>query len=426
MNNSRFVAVKIVERVLKDTAWVSPLLKSYRNHLKDRDLDFITELSYGTVKHLLFLETVINYYLKKKNFKDFSPFEKALLTVGAYELLFLNKPAYATVSSYVELAKKYIGIGYAKLVNALLRKLKTADIPNLPDHIKFSFPETLFCYLKQRMEDSFFNDFIYHSLATHSTYIRVISPKDSMQNIPGATNLYFPETYKILDSTTFFRNSDKFQFVFQDLSSQIAQHLVPYVPRGTYIDLAAAPCNKASFLAQQYTDITVIANDIHLKKLQKFKNDRILSLKNLTLVCSDATKRAFKSNTFDVVIIDAPCSGLGTLRRKPEIKYRITPEKINEILRLQQDILETAQKIVKIGGYLVYMTCTINPDENEGQIEKFLKRNKDFIIEEYEDSFKFSYKSTPFGVYIDGLKNDCDYFFVSILKRCKNENTDIY
>ncbi|MGB9917209.1 MAG: transcription antitermination factor NusB [Candidatus Hydrothermia bacterium] len=416
MDKSRITAVKIIEKFLVKKSWISPLIKSISSSL-DLDIEFVSELCYGTLKRMLYIEHVVNALLHKNNFQYFLPLEKSIFLVSFYELLFLNKPPYATVYTYVEIAHNLVNKRFAKLLNALLRRASRGLDVNFPEFVTYSIPEPLYFYLKKNLDQRIFKDFLQHSLTTHPTYIRFFKNSNYPYDYQEIQNVLFPETFRILNFKKFNSSCPPNRFAFQDLSSQIAQHLIPYVPRGTYIDLTAAPCNKSSFLAESFQDVIVLANDVNLRKLLRFKNETALGLKNLFLINSDATTLAFKNDTFDVVIIDAPCSGLGTIRRKPEIKYRISPEKIKELASIQRKILENGATLVKRGGFLIYMTCTVTPDENENQIKEFLERHKDFIIISNHFEFEFSYILSDFGIYIDGSKNDCDYFFVSIIKR---------
>jgi 16S rRNA (cytosine967-C5)-methyltransferase len=417
MDRSRVTAIKIVEKFIGNNAWISPLIKSFAPTLSESELESTTELSYGTVKHILFLEHIINRLLHKSNFKYFTSVEKSISLVSFYELIFLNKPSYATVNTYVEIANRFVNKRFASLLNALLRKAAEGLNFNFPEFVNYSIPEPLYNYLRMHLNQIFFKNFLQHSLTVHSTYIRFLQNSKESIDCEGVQNIIFPETFKILDFRKFIKTCPTRSYVFQDLSSQIAQHLVPHVPRGTYIDLTAAPCNKSSYIAESFQDVFVIANDINLRKLLRFKNESGILRSNLILANSDATHLAFKNSMFDVVIVDAPCSGLGTIRRKPEIKYKITPEKIDELALIQRMILENAVKLIKKGGHLVYMTCTITPDENDRQIKEFLERHSDFIITSHEYDSKFAYFKSDFGIYIDGFNNDCDYFFISLLKR---------
>jgi len=417
MADPRREAIVIIKRFIDDKAWIAPLIRSRFQKLSFLDFNLLTEIVYGVVKNFLFLREAVSSFLKAP-FDRLTSLEKAILLAGSYELLFLEKiPPYAAVYSYVEIAKQEVGLSFAKLTNAILRRISREGFKTDDFCVKYSVPKELYLYLKKHLSETFLKDFFAYSLSKHPTYIRLLNPTHT-NSIPGLENVLFPETYKIVDNKIFLDSKDKLNFVYQDLSSQVAQHLIPYVPRGTYLDLTSAPCNKASFLAQKYPDITVIANDLYLKKLRVFKNSNHLSrLPNLFLTVSDATVSSFKPSAFDVVIIDAPCSGLGTLRRKPELKHRLDEKKFEELIDLQKRILLNAKDLVKPNGFLVYMTCTINPAENELQIKWFLERGHNFIIYQYDETIPFAKIETPYGVYVDGAKNDCDFFFVSILKK---------
>lgn len=422
MVNPREEAVNNIENYLSKGSWINKLINTKYNSFKDpRDFDLHTELSYGTLKHLLKIRAIVNSKLRKHNFDSLSYKEQAILLVSLYELLYLNNiPDYATIHSYVEIAKK-VSLSFSKLVNGILRNIQKGQTTfKLESFEEFSINPELLKYLSKTLEASFLQKFLNFTLSNHPTYVRI---DDILQNPDCSSNVYFEnfglknvlfdETFMIFDKYRFAKNSFK-NVVYQDLSTQIAQHLIPYVPRGTYLDVTSAPALKASFLATIYKDVTVISNDINFEKLKHAKQR--FNLPNLLFTISDGTSCSFKT-TFDVVILDAPCSGLGTIRRKPELRYKMTPNKIKELITLQRDLLNCSKKMVKPSGALVYMTCTINPNENEKQIENFLKQNPDFIIENMPVHFESYMKRSEFGVYVDGFSANCDFFYISILRR---------
>jgi 16S rRNA (cytosine967-C5)-methyltransferase len=427
MTDQRLEAVRIVARFLKDRAWVAPLISKNAHKFKDaRDFKLLTELVYGSIKNLTKIEAIANSFLKKSNLKEFDDFQRAIIIVSIYELLFLKRiPKYATVNTYVELAKISNRSKFPPLLNGILRNISRSEmLPAFPVYQEYSFSERLFKYLSSQLEENFLKKFLEYTLTVHPTYIRIedfiTEPRHAAEfeaEEYGLKGTIFPETFKIIDGESFHNSHITYRVTFQDFSTQIAQHLIPYVPRGTYLDLASAPFMKATFLARKYRDTIIVANDINIKKIRKARKELYDgSTRNILFVNSDGVSSAFRE-IFDVVILDAPCSGLGTIRRKPELKYYMTPERITELTTLQLELLETAAQCLKPMGYLVYMTCTINPSENEHQILRFLERHGDFIIEKLMQIEGTSLIQKREGVYVDGAENDCDYFFLSLLKR---------
>ncbi|MDI6851454.1 MAG: transcription antitermination factor NusB [bacterium] len=423
MNNPRQIAVEIVKRFIENNAWVTPLIRSYYKTLKDtRDSELMTELVYGTVKNYIKLCKVANTYLVQSNLNSFNAVQQALILVSIYELLFLSKiPEYATIHSYVEITKKITNTRFSKLLNALLRNIqRNAKKIEFEPHEEFSISKELYNYLSRKLHPEFLKKVLNHSLQTHKVYIRCDSliNNEAISSISasncGLENVLFPETFLVKNVTALAQCQECENPIFQDLSTQIAQHLIPYVPRGTYLDLTSAPCLKSSYLSKRYPDVFIISNDINLKKLRRAKEN--FTLQNHFFVCSDAAVKTTFKNTFDVVILDPPCSGLGTLRRKPEIKTRMGVKKIETLKELQRKLLNTAAHLVSRNGYLCYMTCTVNPEENEELIKDFLKHRKDFIIETIKMK-GIEFWEKKYGIYIDGSKYDCDFFFFVTLRR---------
>jgi 16S rRNA (cytosine967-C5)-methyltransferase len=424
MKNPREVAVEIVRRFMEDNAWVTPLLRTYHSNFADiRDSELMTELVYGTVKNFLKLRKIANTYLNQGNFDFLRPIQQALILVSIYELLYLTKiPEYATIHSYVEISKRLTNLQFSKLLNGLLRNIqRKIKVVEFEPYEEFSINKELFDYLRQKIDLDFLITILTHSLQPHKVYLRC---DDLIDNKPlitehsskcGLENVIFPEAYLVKNSSSLTECQFCKNIIFQDLSTQIAQHLVPYVPRGTYLDLTSAPSLKSSFLAKRFSDVLVISNDLNFKKLKKAKESFVSH--NHFFVCSDAQIPPFKK-LFDVVILDPPCSGLGTLRRKPEIKIRMSPKTIKNLITLQENLLRSASDLTKPGGYLCYMTCTVNPEENEEMVARFLKHRSDFIIEPIK-SEEIEFIQREYGVYIDGSKYDCDYFFISKLRRTK-------
>jgi 16S rRNA (cytosine967-C5)-methyltransferase len=171
-------------------------------------------------------------------------------------------------------------------------------------------------------------------------------------------------------------------FSIQDESAALPVLLLDPRPGETILDLCAAPGGKTTFIAEAMGDRgTVVAVDRYDSKLDLIRRgcDR-LGITNVTFVTADA--RTFETPPADRVLVDAPCSGLGTIRKKPDIKWKRQPDDLAKLAKLQAEILDNAAKLVKPGGVLVYSTCTTEPEENQAQAEAFLRRHPDFAAED--------------------------------------------
>jgi 16S rRNA (cytosine967-C5)-methyltransferase len=201
----------------------------------------------------------------------------------------------------------------------------------------------------------------------------------------------------------------------QDSSAQLVSHFLNPQPRETIIDACAAPGGKTTHIAELIGDQGLIYGwDSNSKRLQKLQeNVSRLQLNSIKIETVDASKSNIFNHQADKVLVDAPCSGLGTLHKRPDIRWRQNPEKIEELSQLQTKILNNASKGVKEGGKLVYATCTLNPLENEEIIRNFLQTHPDWQIEIPPDSFRQNFLVTPEGmIKVFPHRNQMDGFFM--------------
>ncbi len=353
--------------------------KQYSNIVLRNNKDttpFVTQLVYGTLR---------NYRLVRQGWQKYAsklPPQRIciLLDMAVYELWKLETPGYATINEIVEIAKHLKGGTYTKMVNAILRKIDDKDLENQPLTIATSIPDWLFALWKAHYGQETAEEIAWSMIEEPKLTVRVNrkltseeqllkDPAFSLGSVKGC--LYYKGN--IVESD-YFKNN---QVIIQSQSSQVVVGNIDLQPDSKVLDMCAAPGSKSLQLAEKlWGSGEVTANDLHPHRVELIRqNAKRYEYDNIKPLCADATKisEILPEDSFDVVLLDAPCSGLGTIKHKPEIKQLITANDLDDIVTLQKQLLSEAAKMVKSGGLLVYSTCTLNKKENEKQIVVFLK-----------------------------------------------------
>lgn len=405
MDNARRTAVKVLNEVLQKGAFSNIVLGRELNRcsLNDKDRALVTEIVYGTLKYKYTIDAMLNYYIK-------SDLEKMdidilnILRMSFYQMVYLDKiPEFAVVNEAVELAKRSSVKG-SRLVNGVLRnylRSKDVDYCNNPKNnieklsFKYSFPKW--------MVTLFINQY-------DSEYIERIL--GGLNMVPGITvrvnnlKIEYEEAWKQLEENgydieegnicpeaiiiTKGRNiEDNPLFIeglitVQDESAMMVAPSMDLEENMTVLDLCSAPGGKTCHIAEIMNNTgEVLALDIHESKLPLIKeNAKRLGIKNIKCDTLDATKyEARYKEKADRVLMDVPCSGLGIIRKKPEIKWNKNTSATKELVEIQRQIMESASKYVKPGGKLIYSTCTLNKEENEENIKWFIKKHSEFALE---------------------------------------------
>lgn len=406
MDKVRLAATKILYDVATNEAYSNVALAKTLRQEKFSDLDrkFCTELVYGTIKAGASLDWKISKYLSRPlNKVD----EKilAVLRVGMYQIFFLDRvPNSAAVNESVELAKKFCGLGASKFVNGVLRSAvrepHKSDFP-AGDDIKSLALRTFHpLWLVKLFAEEFGLD-----------TAKKILDFDNMEP-PLCLRVNFLKTTreKILDALKNFGVQakpstlapegiicrghgalDKFQPLraglcqVQDESSMTAARILNPSAGEFVIDCCAAPGGKTTHLAELMNNRgRIVAADIYEMKLEHVKqNAERLEIKIIEPLLIDARELGEKFfKQADKVLVDAPCSGLGVLRRKADLRWKKNPDELKDLPTLQGEILSSAAKTLKRGGTLLYSTCTITRRENQDVVEKFLAAHEDFALVE--------------------------------------------
>lgn len=400
--NSRELAFKVLVDIESNNNYSNiSINKHFKNiDISNNERGLATEIIYGVVEKKIYLDYIIDK-LSKIKVQKLSNYVKIFLRMGIYQIVFLDISDYASVNETVNLAKKYDKKS-SGFVNAILRNLIRnkdeilkidAENENMYYSIKYSYSPWMIKTFIKDFGKEFTEDLLEANNEKPNLYIRVNTLKITREKLMKEFDKISIKSYKVNDIEEALRvenlknieNNDLFKkgfFTIQDISSMIVGKVMNPNKNSRVLDLCSAPGGKTTHIATLMENTgEVVSRDIFDHKLKLIKNsvDR-LGLTNVKIEKSDASvidKNIIEN--FDYVLCDVPCSGLGIIKRKPEIKYK-SKEEIKDLPKLQYDILENASKYLKIGGVLIYSTCTILDSENISNVYKFLENNKNFEL----------------------------------------------
>ena len=395
------ILLKVSAGIYSDHA-LEKVLKDYE--FNSLDIAFITELSYGCIRYRKFLDLWIDHISKLTHLTQ-PPKLRWLLHIGLYQLLKMDKiPFSAAISSTVEVAKRTDLKGLAGTVNAILRNsvrsIEKEKLPKIsPDEIeRLSCIESLPLWLVHEIVNWFGikegKNIIKAFNKKPSIDLRINSLKTDVNkclkeldkcNINAAPINHLNNGVALNSNPRSIKNLPGYKdgmWVVQDRSSQWVAPLLDPIKGDKILDACSAPGSKTTHLAALAEDdaeiLAVDRSAIRLNILQS--NLERLNIKSVKTFKADATRLIdTKPNLvsyFDKILIDAPCSGIGTFARNPDIRWSLSKEKINKLIILQERLLESIFPLLKRNGTLVYSTCTICPEENHLLIKRFLLKNK--------------------------------------------------
>lgn len=431
MKNVREIALDIINKVLNEGAYSNLLLNETikNSELNNQDIGLLTELVYGTIQYKMTLDYYLSSYIEQKKIKNYV---RNILRMAVYQKIYLDKiPDHAIINEAVNLAK-VINQDTANFVNAVLRNVIRHGVRNLEEiddetkrlSVETSHPLWMVkMWIKQYNFDTAKKICFLNNVKPYQ-FARLNLFKDRKENILNKIES-LKINYKLTDvmegiylKTENIANFSLYKEGYlnvQDLSSMLVSLILSPQEGEKIIDVCAAPGGKSTHIAEIMEDTgTVVSCDIHEHKIKLIKyNANRLGLKSIKPTLIDATKLCtnFQAESFDRVLVDAPCSGLGVIRRKPEIKYNKQPTDLDEIIRIQKEIVDEAIKLVKPNGTLVYSTCTINKKENEKMVEYVLKTYPEFSLNK-EPFKKLGLGEEGMIQIIDQVK-DADIFFIA-------------
>lgn len=399
--------------------------------MSQKDKSLVTELIYGTVARKITLEWYLAHYIADRD--KLEPWVYYLLMVSLYQLLYLDKiPAHAVVNDAVAIAKNRGNKkGAEKLVNAVLRRASQEELP-APSSIRrknkrlsvlYSTPGWLVKKLSEQYGDERAETILASLFVRNKASIRVIDP-DKLPGIAAATGAELSQLSPVglVKSAGHFVATDYFaegDITIQDESSQLVAPTLDLQGNEQILDACAAPGGKTTHMASYLTSGHIIALDLYGHKLDLIKDNakRLGVADKISTHKLDATKvhEVFAADSFDKILVDAPCSGIGLIRRKPDIKYNKENQDFNSLQEIQLQILSSVCQTLRKGGIITYSTCTIFDEENFQVIEKFLASHPNF------EQVKLSHKQED--IVVDGClaitpeQYQTDGFFIAQVKR---------
>lgn len=444
---ARELAMDVLTQVEQEGAYSNLLLNAalQKASLEKGDAGLATELVYGTIGRLNTLDYFLDRFVKK-GIAKLQPWVRALLRLSLYQILYLDRiPEHAVVSEAVNLAKRRGHQGISGMVNGVLRSvLRQKDELTIPDNLpaaerislQHSHPKWLVERWIARYGEETTEAICAANNEPPAVSVRVnttmISREKMLEEMKAAGLDAVPSDispYGIVVKSggnmalsSWYRDG---MISVQDESSMLVAEAVSPEPGMRILDCCAAPGGKTAHMGELMKDDgEIIANDLHAHKRKLIAEQAArLGLGSVTAVTGDALDLAerYEPKSFDRVLLDAPCSGLGVIRRKPDLKWAKAPEDAREIAGLQRKLLATVSALVKPGGLLVYSTCTIEPAENEETVQAFLTEHPDFIIEAGQERFsgKIRDEALPRGGGVQILPQHfhSDGFYIARLRR---------
>lgn len=419
-------AYKILSKVYQDGTY------SNMAFLGERVSDMSTRLVYGTLEENVKIDYILSQLIEKKPQKSVL----TLLKIGTYALLNLTDvPKFAIVSECVEVAKSNGKGGASGFINAVLKKVADGKY-SLPKEsyenylsVTYSKPQW-FCDKLEKQYGKEVARIILSAKSTTLEHIRInsrMATESDVEFLLKKNKTDFKKSdvggYIVKANDTVRHMFDKGLVTFQSPSSILAVKALGVTDGAQILDICSAPGGKAVYMSELCPHGKVIACDLYPHRvalIQKYKNR--MHTPNVKAVQADACvlNEEWK-DTFDFVLCDAPCSCLGTFKKHPDVFLNKDESCISELAATQRQILENAAKYLKVGGAMVYSTCTLFEEENENVVQDFLEKNVDFMLEHVSGLEKIDG-----GKYLDNKgmiqilpHDEYDGFFIAKIRRVK-------
>lgn len=441
----RYVALQTIERVDKGGAYSNLLLNEMINKsdLGEKDSRLFTELVYGTISRKLLLEYYLSPFIK--NPKKVDNWVKNLLSLSMYQLIYLDKiPDHAVINEAVEIGKHRGNSGIGKFVNGVLRSFQREGLPSLEKisdpverlSIEISMPQWLTEKLikqlgideTRKLGLSLFEK-SHVSGRVDTREISVLEALEELQEAGIEASASKVSPYGVVAEKGFLAGHYLFasgKLTIQDESSMLVAPAMQIEKNHVVLDACAAPGGKTAHIAT-FLDAAkggrVKALDIHDHKIKLIRQNAERLHVNAVVDTEklDARKvgEEFPAEYFDRILVDAPCSGLGLMRRKPDIKYNKVPEDFEQLPKIQLEILESVSHTLKQWGIMVYSTCTIAKEENQEVIAAFLEKHSEFkkIDIEVEEAVQTAIHEQMLTLYPHQLMTD-GFFICCMQKVC--------
>lgn len=383
--NDREIAFDIIYKVIYDDGYSNLLLKN--TQLDSRP--FVTDLVYGVIERKLTLEEMLRV-LSNKDLEKIDEKVVVLIYMGLYQLFYSNTKDYAAVFEVVELAKKMLNKGAAGFVNGILRSAQrmgddlTNEVYGKGWEYEYSINHELLSMIKENKANTL--AILQATFTPPKVHIYVRRNMAKIKATLESNEIKFKEkedfliiqNYRHSVLTSFFINGD---YTITDYSTSIVRGLAPDDSIDTIFDMCAAPGGKTLLLADKFPNAQIKASDINKNRVTLLINNiRRWGLTNVTCGVHDA--RNFDGKEYDLVLCDVLCSGSGVISRKPELKYKINYNMIEELNAKQIEILKNAANQAKKDKYIIYSTCSILKRENRDVVDRVAEENNLSIIKD--------------------------------------------
>ena len=393
--NVKQVAINLISQVDKGAYSNIALNETFKTlNINSKEKAFLTEIFYGVIRNKKFLD-----YIIEKNTKEIKKeWIRNLLRISIYQITFMDSDNKGIVWEGTELAKKKYGVAISKFINGTLRNYlrnKDSELKRLGDERNYELLYSIPKWFCDILEKQYGNDNLKQAITSLKKIpylsVRVNKLKYSEEEFEEFLKEKDIQIIKKVDTVYYINsgliiNSEEFKtgkIIAQDASSYLAARNLGVIPNELVLDICAAPGGKTAVLAENMeNEGEIIAIDIHQHKIKLIDtNIKKLGIDIVKAIVMDARNVNKQGRKFDKILVDVPCSGYGVIRKKPEILYSKNRENIEELSKLQLEILNSAADILKDGGELIYGTCTITDQENTNNIEKFLKEREEFKVE---------------------------------------------
>ena len=430
--NVKQVAINLISQVDKGAYSNIALNETFKTlDINSKEKAFITEIFYGVIRNKKFLD-----YIIEKNTKEIKKeWIRNLLRISIYQITFMNSDDKGVVWEAAELAKKKYGVPISKFINGTLRNYlrnKDSELKRLDDEKNYEVLYSIPRWFYDTLEKQYGNDNLKQAITslkkipylsvrvnklkyTEEKFEEFLKEKD-IQIIKKVDTVYYVNSGLIINSEEFKTG----KIIAQDASSYLAAKNLGVMPNELVLDICAAPGGKTAVLAEEMKNSgEVIAIDIHQHKIKLIDtNMKKLGIDIVKAIVIDARNVNKQGRKFDKILVDVPCSGYGVIRKKPEILYSKNRENVEELAKLQLEILNSAADILKDGGELIYSTCTITDEENTNNIKKFLEERKEFKIEKLYIPENVSGDYDKLGGFCINYKEEImDNFYIIKLKK---------
>lgn len=438
---SRVSAYKVLNEVFMIGTYSNiSLTKHLRAINIEADRRLCTNIVHGVIKKVNKLEYILSK-LSKMPVNELDERVKVSLFIGLYQIIYLDKiPEYAIVNDSVNLVKMFVNKKVSGFVNGVLRsalrekyELKEIEFHDFYDIMYYEYgfkralvKKLLLSYTKEELMDYAKFSMLPPVLSVRTNMLK--TTREELMNkfsIKGfdVKESFVPEGIEIHSSVnmTLLEEFKNGLFSIQDSAGMLVAYSLDLEEDLNVIDMCAAPGGKSMHISEMMKNTgSIISCDIYKKKLELMDfRKKQLGISNIKTLKQDGTvlNEDF-IDRFDRVVCDVPCSGLGVIRRKPEILMSYADEKIDSLKDIQRKVLDNGIKYLKKGGVLVYSTCTVNKEENEDIVYDAVKNNSDIKLESIKLPFEFDYdkEDAKKGILnIKGDKNDIDSFFIAKL-----------